>query len=346
VTYHDKLNTELILRVRQILREFPPFVGEFFRAIADTSEPRTRLGYALDLRIFFGFLAEEVGKPVKEITLDDLKAVTSETIESFMEYLSYYIPLGETDKSIQNAAQGKSRKLSAVRTFFKQLYKKKLIPANPAALVPIPKIHNKPITTLEPDEVARLLDMVESGDNLSGRQQKYHARTRLRDMAIITLLLGTGMRVSECVGLDIAHVDFTTGGVRVRRKGGDEMVLYFGEEVEGAMINYLEEREKITPINGHENALFLSIQNRRITDRAIENLVKKYAKLVTKLKNISPHKLRSTFGTTLYAETGDIYLVANVLGHADVNTTRKHYAKMDESRRRSAAKVVRLRNEI
>jgi len=97
-------------------------------------------------------------------------------------------------------------------------------------------------------------------------------------------------------------------------------------------------------IDGHENALFLSLQNRRITDRAIQNLVKKYASLITSLKNISPHKLRSTFGTQLYAETGDIYLVANVLGHADVNTTRKHYAKMDDSYRRRAANAVRLRD--
>jgi site-specific recombinase XerD len=187
--------------------------------------------------------------------------------------------------------------------------------------------------------------MVDEGTELTKHQKLYHARTRKRDIAIITLLLGTGMRVSECVGLDVSHLDFTTGGVRVTRKGGDEMVLYFGDEVETALIAYLEARENMPPKEGHENALFLSMQNRRITERAIENLVKKYANLVTKLKNISPHKLRSTFGTSLYAETGDIYLVANVLGHTDVNTTRKHYAKMDDTHRRKAANVVRLRNE-
>ena len=91
--------------------------------------------------------------------------------------------------------------------------------------------------------------------------------------------------------------------------------------------------------------LFLSIQNRRITVRAVENLVKKYAKTVTTLKKITPHKLRSTFGTNLYNETGDIYLVADVLGHKDVNTTRKHYAAMQDANRRKAARIIHLREE-
>ena len=101
----------------------------------------------------------------------------------------------------------------------------------------------------------------------------------------------------------------------------------------------------MTPVEGHENALFLSMQNKRITVRAVENLVKKYAAVVTSLKKITPHKLRSTYGTTLYRETGDIYLVADVLGHKDVNTTRKHYAALEEDRRRQAAKAVTLREK-
>jgi site-specific recombinase XerD len=96
---------------------------------------------------------------------------------------------------------------------------------------------------------------------------------------------------------------------------------------------------------GHEHALFLSIQKKRITARAVENLVKKYAAVATPLKKISPHKLRSTYGTMLYQETGDIYLVADVLGHKDVNTTRKHYAAISQDRRRIAAQVIKLRED-
>jgi site-specific recombinase XerD len=87
------------------------------------------------------------------------------------------------------------------------------------------------------------------------------------------------------------------------------------------------------------------MQRKRITVKAVENLVKKYSKMVTNVKNITPHKLRSTYGTNLYRETGDIYLVADVLGHKDVNTTRRHYAQIEDDRRREAAKHVHLREE-
>ena len=123
------------------------------------------------------------------------------------------------------------------------------------------------------------------------------------------------------------------------------MRVYFGDEVEKALRSYLIIRESITPLAGHEHALFYSTQRRRLGIQAVENLVKKYAQAVTGSKKITPHKLRSTYGTALYQETGDIYLVAEVLGHKDVNTTRKHYAALDDERRRKAASAVRLREE-
>jgi site-specific recombinase XerD len=162
---------------------------------------------------------------------------------------------------------------------------------------------------------------------------------------MLTLMLGTGIRVSECVGLDITDVDFKNNGIKVHRKGGYEAIVYFGEEVEYALSDYMQERTHIVPAEGHANALFLSMQKKRLNVRSVENLVKKYSRLVTSLKNITPHKLRSTYGTALYQESGDIYLVADVLGHKDVNTTRKHYAAQADERRRQAAKIVRLREK-
>ena len=343
--YHKQLDKQNILKLREILKDLPEFLSGFYATLSDQTSTGTRLAYAYDLRVFFSFLAEDVlhGIKIKDISILDMTLVESSHIHDFMEYLTYYIPASEPDSFLHNQAKGKSRKLAAVRKLFKYLYMNKLVLANPAELVSFPKINEKPITTLEADEVAKLLDEVDSGEKLSPRQQKFHEHTKLRDAAIITILLGTGMRVSEMVGLDLTDIDFNVNGLRVTRKGGDEMILYFGNEVEAALKAYLEQREKQCPNEGHENALFLSLQNRRITDRSVQKLVKKYAHLVTRLKSISPHKLRSTFGTQLYGETGDIYLVANVLGHTDVNTTRKHYAKMDESYRRRAANAVRLR---
>lgn len=350
-SYYKNSETKLIVKLRDTQKELPLFLGDLFHALSDYTTARTRLGYAYDLKIFFTYLSREVcHKKILFFKTDDLANLSSVDIEGFMDYLTYYFKAvededGISEVPIQNEALGKSRKLAAVRTMFKYFYGRGLLPSNPAELVGFPKLREKSIITLEVNEISMLLDTVESGEKLTDRQKCYHMRTKIRDVALMTLLLGTGMRVSECVGLDLHDVNFETGGLKVTRKGGDEMILYFGIEVSIALSDYLKEREGLDAIEGHETALFLSLQNRRISERAVQNLVKKYATLVTTLKNISPHKLRSTFGTQLYQETQDIYLVANVLGHADVNTTRKHYAKMDDDRRRKAANAVKLRIE-
>lgn len=345
-TYHDEQDKKNILKMREIVGELPGFCKMFFRGIEETTSSRTRLAYAYDLRIFFEFLHETNSVCAKmEITdfpLTVLDKITREDIEEYVEYVSLYEKEG---RELSNKERGKSRKLASLRSFYNYYFTNELIEKNPAVLVPLPKQHEKEIIRLEPNEVATLLDMVEDGEKLTKAQAKYHEKTKLRDVALLTLLLGTGIRVSECVGLDITDLNFETNGMKIRRKGGYETVLYFGDEVEEALRHYLEQRKHVVPQSGHENALFLSMQNRRISVRAVENLVKKYASNVTTLKKITPHKLRSTYGTTLYQETGDIYLVADVLGHKDVNTTRKHYAAIEDERRRKAAKVVKLREK-
>lgn len=346
-SYHNQQDNEITLKTRKILKELPDFCREFFSHITDSTGAKTRLGYAYDLRIFFEFLAQEegdFGNDISAFTISDLEKITATTLNNYMEYLSYYIKTNNTGAvEFTNKERGKSRKLSAVRMLLKYFYKQEKISANPGELVNSPKIHEKSIIRLEPDEVARLLDIIESGESLTNAQKKYHKFTKARDLALVTLLLGTGMRVSECVGIDINHIDFSVNGIIIRRKGGKEQVIYFGEEVDEALQKYLEIREDIEPEPGNEMALFLSLQHKRMSVRAVQNLVKKYSSLVTTMKNITPHKLRSTYGTNLYKETGDIYLVADVLGHSDVNTTRAHYADMADENRRKAAKVVKLR---
>jgi site-specific recombinase XerD len=267
--------------------------------------------------------------------------ITPLDIEEYLSYLRYYEKDGVEHT---NDERGIKRKLASLRSFYRYLYKNEMIQNDPAVKVDMPKIHEKSIIRLDVDEVARLLDEVEGGDHLTSRQQKYHEKTKVRDLALMTLLLGTGIRVSECVGLNMEDVDFRNNGIKIHRKGGAEVVVYFGDEVRNALLDYFEERQKITAEDGSVHALFLSLQNKRMNVRSVENLVKKYAQTVTSLKKITPHKLRSTYGTSLYRETGDIYLVADVLGHKDVNTTRRHYAAIDEDRRRSASKYVKLRD--
>jgi len=345
-TYHEQVDIRNTQKLREILETLPRFCQDFFRGIEATTSSRTRLAYAYDLRVFFEFLKATnpalKDTPITDIKIDILDQIKAIDIEEYLSYLTYY---KSEEKERLNRENGKKRKLVSLRSFYNYYFKKELIKTNPASLVSVPKLHEKAIIRLDIDEVARLLDEVENAEGFSKRQQQFHEKTKTRDLAIMTLLLGTGIRVSECVGLDINDVDFENNGIKIRRKGGYEAVVYFGEEVREALLDYLEERKRMIPCNGHTNALFLSLQMKRINVRSVENLVKKYASAVTKFKKITPHKLRSTYGTSLYRETGDIYLVADVLGHKDVNTTRKHYAAIEDDRRRSAANVVKLRRE-
>ena len=342
--YHDEQNKQNILKMRAVLDTLPDFCRSFFRGIEEYTSSRTRLAYAYDIRLFFEYLHNNnpVCKKmeIKDYPLSLLDDIKRSDIEEYLQYMSLYQKDG---KDISNEERGKARKLASLRSFYNYYFQNEMIGTNPAALVPLPKQHEKEIIRLEPNEVAILLDQVEDGTKLTKKELEYHKKTKLRDVALLTLLLGTGIRVSECVGLDIGDVNFEVNGIKIRRKGGYEAVIYFGDEVETALLDYLEEREHIIPAEGHENALFLSLQNRRMAVRSVENLVKKYSSRVTTLKKITPHKLRSTYGTTLYQESGDIYLVADVLGHKDVNTTRKHYAAQADDRRRKAARMVHLR---
>ena len=348
VTYHDQSDLKNTVRLREMLQELPPFAADYFRGILGSTSTRTRLSYAYDIRIFFRFLLERnpiyKNKTMRDFRVDDLDRVTALDLEEYIEYLRVYED--EEKGIITNGERGLKRKMSAIRSFYAYYFRREMIKTNPTVLVDMPKIHEKAIIRLDTDEVAALLDYIEhAGDTLTGQAKVFYNKTKERDLAMITLLLGTGIRVSECVGLDVEDIDFRNNGIRVIRKGGAEAIVYFGEEVEKALKKYLEVRKGITPVPGNEHALFYSAQRKRMGVRAVENLVEKSASQITTVKKITPHKLRSTYGTALYHETGDIYLVADVLGHKDVNTTRRHYAAMDENSRRRAAKAVRLREE-
>lgn len=328
-------------RIETLSEELPAFCEDFLRGVENHTSPLTRLNYVYDLRIFFDFLVKKkyTGKQIRELTLEDLEQVTDTDIEIFLSYLSNY---RFQERRLSCDERAKARKLSTVRSLFKYFFKKGLIEVNNTTKVSTPKLHEKEIIRLEAEEVSSLLDTAEYGSGLSKHAVGYHNKTQIRDCAILTLFLGTGIRISELVGLNNESINFTNNSFIVTRKGGNQAILYFSDEVADAIGAYLAQKEADPQIPDGEHALFLSLQYRRITVRAVENLVKKYAKIVSPLKKITPHKLRSTYGTALYRETGDIYIVADVLGHKDVNTTRKHYAAITEDHRRSVADKVKL----
>lgn len=301
-------NTE---KLRRIQKDLPDFAIDFFVGIENKTSALTRLNYAYDLRTFFKWAVDETNlfpnKHVCDLEVKDLEKFHTTHFERYMSYLtSYYDDSGEI---VTNGERGKARKIAAVRSFFKYFFKREMISVDIASKIEMPKLHEKPIIKLEDDEMFKFLSTVDSGDGLSGHEKGFHKITRMRDVAIITLLLGTGLRVSECVGLNVTDIDFSKNALTVTRKGGNQVILYFNDEVKVALYDWLSVRER-NPELADEPALFTSLQNKRICTRAVEKLVKKYAGIVTPLKHITPHKLRSTYGTRLYHATQDIYVVA------------------------------------
>ena len=342
--YYVQRNNKNIQTVERLLNEdLPAFCFDYFVATESQTSSLTRLNYAHDLKIFFYYMQERVyrgKKQIRDFTLADLEAVTNTDIEYFLGFLTHYKYSGRDHYCNERA---KARKLSSVRAMFKHFFNKGLISVDNSAKVATPKLHEKPIIRLEQNEVYNIIDTVESGTGLSPHQLAYHEKNKVRDSAILMLFLGTGIRISELVGLNNEDLNFDNNSFIVTRKGGNKSILYFDNDVAAALMRYIDQKDEQQRQSLEDvNALFLSNKNKRITVRAVENLVQKYAKIVSPLKKISPHKLRSTYGTQLYKATGDIYIVADILGHKDVNTTRKHYAAISDDNRRSVVGKVKL----
>lgn len=343
LSYREEKDIENMQRIGNYLSTLPEFCYDFFTGIENNTSTLTRMNYAMDLCVFFDYLERfVVKKPRAQISLEDLDELQARNIENYLSYLSYYDFNGKTER---NTERGKARKLASIRSFFKYLFNHDLIKSNVASKIATPKLHNKEIIRLESDEVERLLDAVQSPTTFSKRQKNYNLNTQERDNAIVTLFLGTGIRISELVGLNVEDFDFSQNAFKVTRKGGNQTILYFPEDIKSALLVWLEKRKTLA-LPEDEKAMFVSLQNKRICARAVENLVKKFAKEGAPLKKISPHKLRSTFGTNLYRETHDIYIVADVLGHKDVNTTKRHYAAISEDMRKDIAKRVKVHGNL
>ena len=205
--YYEKVDIDNELKLRKQLAALPPYCKQYFIAIESKTQSRTRLAYAYDLSCFFDYLHENnpICKKmnITEIPLSILESLKPMDLEEYLYNLKVYEKDGMAHT---NEERGIKRKLSSLRSFYKYLYKNEFIQSNPASKVSTPKIHDKNIIRLDADEVANLLDEVESGENLTKKQQMFHDRTKVRDLALLTLMLGTGIRVSECVGLDLDDV--------------------------------------------------------------------------------------------------------------------------------------------
>lgn len=351
---HDEV---LLEKFDALKKRLPKFLEKYFIAKSDLL-PSTLLNYATDLSVFFEWLMDYddaySGLTLRNLPFDSIKSLTSDDINIFIKsYLTKYEHEGKIHRNDYN---GKARKLSSLKSMYKFYLTNKDIEQDPSAIVELRAPSEHEIIYLQPNEVAELLDCIDYGETnpeekceiINKRKEAWHAINRIRDLAIITMLLGTGMRVSELVGLDLTDIDFDDGAIHITRKGHRRDTVYMGEEIEETLKDYINGSRLSYHPDENEKALFLSLRHKRITVRSVEILLKKYVAAALPYRSgekISPHKMRSTFGTTLYKETGDIKLVADTLGHKNIATTQKHYAASDTEIKRSAFRNVHLRDD-
>ena len=321
----------------EMLKEMPGFINYYYKSNVLALSASSQHSYMYDIYNFLKWwhssLHELQEKELKEMQNEDIAKVTPNDV---LDYITYMRNESETFLSESTLA----RRCAALNNLFSYLEQYGIIEANPMVKVKRPKIKkDKRIIRLEDEEVERYFDSILNGTGFTEHQRKYLENTKQRDYTIATLLLTSGIRVSEMVGLNIEDVSFTNCRIQITRKGGKRQYIPLSDETLEVLKEYLEERKKVSPaLPEDETALFLSTQNTRMTTAAVQNLIKKYAKAACIDKPITPHKLRKTYGTNLYNKTRDIYLVANALGHDSVVTTTKHYVASDEE------DLVKVRN--
>jgi integrase/recombinase XerC len=321
----------------EMLKEMPGFINYYYKSNVLALSASSQHSYMYDIYNFLKWwhssLPELQEKELKEMQNEDIVKVTPNDV---LDYITYMRNESETFLSESTLA----RRCAALNNLFTYLEQYGIIETNPMVKVKRPKIKkDKRIIRLEDEEVERYFDSILNGTGFTEHQRKYLENTKQRDYTIATLLLTSGIRVSEMVGLNIEDVSFTNCRIQITRKGGKKQYIPLSDDTLDVLKEYLTERKKVSPaLPEDETALFLSTQNTRMTTAAVQNLIKKYAKAAGIDKPITPHKLRKTYGTNLYNKTRDIYLVANALGHDSVVTTTKHYVASDEE------DLVKVRN--
>lgn len=330
---------EILQHCQEIETQLPSFLRGFFNYLKGNVLPMTRLAYLQDIRFFFNYLVNDTDlthcSDIKDIKLEDFKEITAVDVNLFIDYCRQYQV--ETDKAVivyENGNKTLARKKSSVSVMFKQLYRDGLLDKNITDgfdPIRVPKAGEREIKALQDDEVMLMLDAVTTGNGLTKKEQEYWQKTKRRDKAILILFVTYGLRLSELQQLNISSFNFNRGEFKIYRKRGKESVMPMNKSVYEVVTEYieLERASKDTLTEEHRDALFLSLQGRRMTERQIRELVRKYTSIGMKTSRdggYSPHKLRATAATSLIGRGNSIYDVAALLDHEQVTTTQLYAA--------------------
>ena len=330
-----KKENDIYLECEAIQKELPSFMRPYFAYLKGNVLPMTRLAYLHDVRFFMNYLINETdltaAEDTKHITSDEMNNIAAADINLFIDYCrKYMVDDGDTVTVFENSNKSLARKKSSVSVLFKQLYRDGIIENNITDgfdPIRVPKPGEREIKALQDDEVMIMLDAVTNGTGLTDHERTYWERTKLRDKAILVMFVTYGLRLSELQQLNLSSFNFSRGEFKIYRKRGKESIMPLNRSVEMVLNDYINnERNTVIPEEkAAEDALFLSLQGKRITERAIRELVKKYTSIAlntSRRAGYSPHKLRATAATSLIGRGNSIYDVAALLDHEQVTTTQ------------------------
>lgn len=326
---------EIVSKCEDIQRQLPKFLRGFFAYLTGNVLPMTRLAYLSDIKFFCNYLIEETdltdAEDISDIKLSDFNKIKAIDINIFIDYCRKYTVEKEQEIVVyENSNKTLARKKSSLSVMFKQLYRDELLERNITDgfdPIRVPKASEREIKALQDDEVMKMLDAVSTGIHLTPKERQYWEKTKKRDKAILILFLTYGLRLFELQQLNVSSFNFRRGEFKIYRKRDKEAIMPLNESVTLAVSDYLEtERADDDSLDEvHKDALFLSLQGKRMTERQIRELVKKYSSIglsTSRKAGYSPHKLRATAATSLIGRGNSIFDVQALLDHEQVTTTQ------------------------
>lgn len=326
---------EIVSKCEDIQNQLPRFLRGFFAYLKGNVLPMTRLSYLNDIRFFCRYLIDETNltdaSEISDIKLEEFNRIKAVDVNVFIDYCRKYTIEKDSEILIyENGSKTLARKKSSLSVMFKQLYRDELIDKNITDgfdPIKVPKASEREIKALQDDEVMIMLDAVSTGSHLTPKERQYWEKTRKRDKAILMLFLTYGLRLFELQQLNVSSFNFSRGEFRIYRKRDKEVMMPLNVSVTEVLTDYIDNErahdDKLEEI--HRDALFLSLQGKRMTERQIRELVKKYTSIgmsTSRDSGYSPHKLRATAATSLIGRGNSIFDVQALMDHEQVTTTQ------------------------
>ena len=326
---------EIVSKCEEIQKQLPGFLRGFFAYLKGNVLPMTRLSYLNDIRFFCRYLIDETdlteAEQISDIKLEEFNKIKAVDINIFIDYCRKYSVEKDSEILIyENSNKTLARKKSSLSVMFKQLYRDELLDNNITDgfdPIKVPKAGEREIKALQDDEVMIMLDAVSTGSHLTPKERQYWEKTKKRDKAILMLFLTYGLRLFELQQLNVSSFNFSRGEFRIYRKRDKEVMMPLNQSVTEVLTDYIDnERPDDDQLEDpHKDALFLSLQGKRMTERQIRELVKKYSSIgmsTSRSSGYSPHKLRATAATSLIGRGNSIFDVQALMDHEQVTTTQ------------------------